>query len=29
VTAFGEDHENWTPAAARNFFRRELGFRSP
>ena len=29
VTAFGEDHENWIPAAARNFFRRELGLRSP
>jgi hypothetical protein len=25
---YGEDHENWTPAAAREFFRPYLGFRS-
>lgn len=24
---YGEDHENWTPAAARNFFRPWLGYR--
>ena len=27
-TGHGEDHENWTPAEARNFFRAFLGFAS-
>ena len=27
VRGYGEDHENWTPAAARNFFRPLLGYR--
>jgi hypothetical protein len=26
---YGEDHENWTPAAARHFFRGFLGFTDP
>ena len=25
VTAFGEDHDNWSAPAGRRFFRRELG----
>lgn len=28
TTGYGEDHENWTPAEARNFFRAFLGFAS-
>lgn len=27
IAAYGEDHENWTPAAARAFFRPYLGYR--
>jgi hypothetical protein len=26
VTAFGEDHDNWSAPAARRFFRRQLGY---
>lgn len=29
VQAYGEDHENWTPAAARDFFRQHLHLRKP
>ena len=28
VRGYGEDHENWTPGAARKFFRKQLGFRN-
>lgn len=27
VRGYGEDHENWTPAEGRAFFREYLGFR--
>ena len=26
ITAYGEDHDNWSAAAARQFFRHHLGF---